>query len=199
MFFVKEIVFSDFILTLSVFYVTMLYKCLYCALSQDWRKTMQDDKRIRQRHPLIWIGRTLGVLICVALCGVIGWAQKNEQARTWADLGVTPAHQTQLKTLWELKRQKEIQAVKDLKTLNRFAKDSLVEDAEVQETLDAFRTKRKAAQAQIEKLEAELLRSLPTQAQLHLTLFGILDNGVPRRLTKSQTSEKTEKTPQQGK
>ena len=160
---------------------------------------MQDDKPIRQRHPLTWIGRTLGVVICVALCGVIGWAQKSEQARTWADLGVTPAHQTQLKTLWELKRQKEIQAVKDLKTLNRFAKDSLVEDAEIQETLDAFRTKRKEAQKQIEKIEEELLQSLPTQAQLHLTLFGILDNGVPRRITKPKTSEKTEKTPQRGK
>ena len=164
---------------------------------------MQDSKRIRKRHSLIWVRRTVGLLICVALCGVIGWAQKsenkNEQARTWADLGVTPAHQTQLEALWELKRQKEIQAVKDLKTLNRFAKDSLVEDAEIQETLDAFRAKRKASQKQIEKIEAELLQTLPTQAQLHLTLFGILDNGVPRRITKSQTSKKTETSSQQRK
>lgn len=159
---------------------------------------MQDGKRIRKRH--IWTKCTIGILICAALCTVIASAQKrqnkDEQARTWADLGVTPAHQTQLEALWELKRQKEIQAVKDLKTLNRFAKDSLVEDAEIQETLDAFRAKRKESQKQIEKIEEELLQTLPTQAQLHLTLFGILDNGVPRRITKSQTSKKTDETQQ---
>ena len=159
---------------------------------------MQDGKRIRRRH--IWTKFTIGMLICAALCTVIASAQKgeneNEQARTWADLGVTPAHQTQLEALWELKRQKEIQAVKDLKTLNRFAKDSLVGDAEIQETLDVFRAKRKEAQKQIEKIEEELLQTLPTQAQLHLTLFGILDNGVPRRITKSQTSKKTDETRQ---
>lgn len=164
---------------------------------------MRDAKQIRKRHSLIWLKRTIGILICVALCGVIGWAQKsenkNEQARTWADLGVTAAHQTELEALWELKRQKEIQAVKDLKTLNRFAKDSLVEDAKIQETLDEFRAKRKEAQEQIEKIEEELLQTLPTQAQLHLTLFGILDNGVPRRITQSQTSKKTDETPQQRK
>ena len=164
---------------------------------------MQDSKRIRKGHALIWVKRIVGILICIALCGVIGWAQKgdqtNEQARTWADLGVTAAHQTQLEALWELKRQKEIQAVKDLKTLNRFAKDSLVEDAEIQKTLNKFRVKREEAQEQIEKLEEELLQTLPTQAQLHLTLLGILDNGVPRRITKSQTSKKTDETPQQRK
>ena len=162
---------------------------------------MQDSKQRQKRHLLIWLKRTIGIFICVALCCVIGWAQKrentNEQARTWADLGVTAAHQTELEALWELKRQKEIQAVKDLKTLNRFAKDSLVEDAKIQETLDAFRAKRKAAQEQIEKIEEDLLQTLPTQAQLHLTLFGILDNGVPRRITKSQTRKKTDETPQQ--
>ena len=162
---------------------------------------MQDGKQGQKRHSRLWLKRIISILICVALCGVMGWAQKrentNEQARTWADLGVTAAHQTQLEALWELKRQKEIQAVKDLKTLNRFAKDSLVADAKIQETLDAFRLKRQEAQAQIEKIEEELLQSLPTQAQLHLTLFGILDNGVPRRITKSQTGKKTDETPQQ--
>lgn len=157
---------------------------------------MQNDKRIR-----IWIKRTIGILICVALCGVIAWAQKgeNEQARTLADLGVTPEHQARLKTLWELKRQMEIQAVKDLKTLNRFAKDSLVTEAEIQETLDKFRAKRKETQARIDKTEEALIEILPTQAQLHLTLLGILDNGVPRRITKSQTSKKSDGTSQQRK
>ena len=157
---------------------------------------MQNDKRIR-----IWIKRTVGILICVALCGVIAWAQKGEnaQARTLADLGVTPEHQAQLKALWELKRQMEIQAVKDLKTLNRFAKDSLVTDAEIQETLDKFRAKRKETRARIDKTEEALIEILPTQAQLHLTLLGILDNGVPRKITKSQTSKRSDGTSQQSK
>ena len=157
---------------------------------------MKNDKRIP-----IWIKRTVGILICVALCGVIAWAQKGEngQARTLADLGVTPEHQAQLKALWELKRQMEIQAVKDLKTLNRFAKDSLVTDAEIQETLDKFRAKRKETQARIDKTEEALIEILPTQAQLHLTLLGILDNGVPRKITKSQTSKKADGTSQQRK
>ena len=162
---------------------------------------MQDGRQIRRRHLRVRLKRTISIFICVALFGVIGWAQKgenkNEQARTWADLGVTAAHQTQLEALWELKRQKEIQAVKDLKTLNRFAKDSLVTDAKIQETLDAFRAKREETQEQIEKMEAALLQSLPTQAQLHLTLFGILENGVPRRITKSQSSKKAGETRQE--
>ena len=157
---------------------------------------MQNGKPYRH----IWIKRTVGIVICVALFGVIAWAQKaenkNEQARTWADLGVTPEHQTQLKALWELKRQKEIQAVKNLKTLNRFSKDSLVTDAEIQETLDEFRAKRKETEVKIDKAEEALIEILPTQAQLHLTLLGILDNGVPRKTTKPQTRKKPDETPQ---
>ena len=53
-----------------------------------------------------------------------------------------------------------------------------------------FRAKRKETQAQIDKAEEALIEILPTQAQLHLTLLGILDNGVPRKITKSQTSKK---------
>ena len=55
---------------------------------------MQNGERMRKRYRHIWIQRIVGMLICVALCGVIAWAQKSEnkseQARTWADLGVTP-------------------------------------------------------------------------------------------------------------
>ncbi len=162
---------------------------------------MQNGERMRKRYRHIWIQRIVGILICVALCGVIAWAQKgeSEQVRTLADLGVTPKDQAQLKALWELKRQMEIQAVKDLKTLNRFAKDSLVTDAEIQETLDKFRAKRKETQARIDKTEEALIEILPTQAQLHLTLLGILDNGVPRKITKSQTSKRSDGTSQQGK
>ena len=164
---------------------------------------MQDGKRIRKRSRHIWIKRTLGTLICIALCGVIAWAQKSsdegEKGITLADLGVTEAQQTELETLWKLKRQKQIQAVEDLKTLNRLAKDSLAEEAEIQKILVQFRMKRKETQQQIEEIEEGLLETLPVRAQLHLTLLGVLDNGIPPRVAKPQTRKKTDETPQQRK
>ncbi len=164
---------------------------------------MQDGKRIRKRHRHIWIKRTLGTLICIALCGVIAWAQKSsdedEKGITLADLGVTEAQQTELETLWKLKRQKQIRAIEDLKTLNRLARDSLAEEAEIQKTLVRFRMKRKETQQQIEEIEEGLLKTLPVRAQLHLTLLGVLDNGIPPRVAKLQTSKKTDETPQQPK
>ena len=159
---------------------------------------MQNVKRIRNQHRQITVKHILGILICVLLCGVIAWAQKNDenkQGQTLADLGVTEAQQTQLKALWELKRQKRIQAVDDLKTLNRLAKDSLAEAAEIQETLDKFRAKRKEVQEQIEGIEEGLVQTLPTRAQLHLTLLGVLDNGIPRRTAKAQTNKERDETP----
>lgn len=159
---------------------------------------MPNIKGIQNQQGHHWIKHTLGLLICVSLCGVIAWAQKNDsenkRGQTLADLGVTEAQQTQLKALWDLKRQKQIQAVDDLKTLNRFAKDSLAENAEIQETLDKFRAKRKEIQEQIEEIEEELVQTLPTRAQLHLTLLGVLDNGIPRRTMKAQTGKKKDET-----
>ena len=133
--------------------------------------------------------------MCVALFGVIAWAQKSsnesEKGVTLADLGVTEVQQTEIKALWELKRQKQIRAVTDLKTLNRLVRDSLVEDTEIQETLDAFRGKRKEMQEGIDKIEDGLIQALPPRAQLHLTVLGVLDNGIPRKMSRSQTSKKT--------
>ena len=103
---------------------------------------------------------------------------KIRRGTTLVDLGVTAAQKAQLEELWDLKRQKDIQSINDLKTLNRLAKDSLVEDIEIQKTLDEFRAKRKQMQGQIEKIEEELVQTLPTRAQLHLTLMGVLDNGI---------------------
>ena len=160
---------------------------------------MQNVKGIRNQQRPNWVKHILGILICVSLCGVIAWAQKNgsenKQEQTLADLGVTEVQRTQLKTLWDLKRQKYIQAVDDLKTLNRFAKDSLAEDAEIQETLDKFRAKRTEIQEQIDRIEEGLIQTLPTRAQLHLTLLGVLDNGIPRRTTKAQTNKKSGEAP----
>ena len=159
---------------------------------------MQNAKQRRNHGSHIYGKQILAVLICVALCGVIAWAQKsseNKKGTTLVDLGVTEAQKVELEALWDLKRQKDIQAINDLKTLNRLAKDTLVEDAEIQETLDEFRTKRKEMQERIEGIEEALVQALPTRAQLHLTLMGVLDNGIPRRTKKSQSNKNTNETP----
>ena len=160
---------------------------------------MQNAERRRNRDSHTYGKQILAILICVALFGVIAWAQKsgNEEKKgiTLMDLGVTEAQKVQLEALWDMKRQKDIQAINDLKTLNRLAKDSLVSEAEIQETLDAFRAKRKETQRRIEELEEELVQALPTRAQLHLTLMGVLDNGIPRRTKRAQTNKNTDETP----
>ena len=162
---------------------------------------MQNAKRRRNQESRISYGKhILVILICVALFGVIAWAQKNNngenrEGTTLGDLGVTETQKAQLEELWDLKRQKDIQAINDLKTLNRLAKDSLVEDVEIQKTLDEFRAKRREVQKRIEAVEEELVQMLPTRAQLHLTLMGVLDNGVPRRTKKTQTRKNTDTTP----
>ena len=160
---------------------------------------MQNAKRTRNQGLHIYGKRILAILMCVVLCGVLAWAQKssdeNKKGVTLVDLGVTEAQKTQLEELWDLKRQKDIQAINDLKTLNRLAKDSLVADAEIQETLDQFRAKRKEMRGQIEEIEEALIQTLPTQAQLHLTLMGVLDNGIPRRTKKTSANKNTDETP----
>ncbi|MXV83600.1 hypothetical protein F4Z98_09525 [Candidatus Poribacteria bacterium] len=162
---------------------------------------MQNAKGRRNQESRISYGKhILAILICVALFGVIAWAQKNNngenrEGTTLGDLGVTEAQKAQLEELWDLKRQKDIQAINDLKTLNRLAKDSLVEDIEIQKTLDEFRAKRKEMEERIEEVEEELVQILPTRAQLHLTLMGVLDNGIPRRIKKAQTRKNTDAAP----
>lgn len=135
-----------------------------------------------------WIQRTIGILAILVTCGLIAWAQK-EKGTTLADLGVTEEQKTQIKAMWELKRQKQIQSTKALHTLNQLAKDSLVEDAEIQKTLAEMRAKRKETQRQIEQAEEALTQTLPPRAQLHLTLLGVLDNGLPRRIARQQSDK----------
>ena len=160
---------------------------------------MQNAKRMRNQDSHIPAKYILAILICAVLCGVLAWAQKsgdeNQKGTTLVDLGVTEEQKVRLEELWDMKRRKDIQAINDLKTLNRLAKDSLVEEAEVQETLDKVRAKRKEMRGQIEAIEEELIQTLPTQAQLHLTLMGVLDNGIPRRTKKAQANKDTGETP----
>ncbi len=157
---------------------------------------MRNVKQRRRQHRPTWWRGALGILMCVVLFSVIAWAQKNnnenQKGVTLADLGVTEAQKTQIEALWELKRQKQIQAVADLKTLNRLVRDSLAVDVEIQEKLDAFRAKRMEMQERINKTEEELIQTLPARAQLHLTVLGVLDNGIPRKMTRSQSDKKTD-------
>ncbi len=157
---------------------------------------MQDVEQIRRQTCPTWWKCTLGILMCVALFSVIAWSQKqnseNPKGVTLGDLGVTEAQKTQIEALWELKRQKQLQAVADLKTLNRLVRDSLAVEVEIQEKLDAFRATRMKMQERINETEEELIQTLPTRAQLHLTVLGVLDNGIPRKMARSQTDKKTD-------
>lgn len=145
----------------------------------------------------LWIKRTIQILGCVVLCSIFAWAQKDEglvkEGLTLTDLGVTAKQKTQIEAMWKLKRQKHLEAVKDLKTLNRLVKDSLIGDEEIRQTLEKFRTKRKELQKQIDKAEKEIIEVLSPRAQLHLTVLGVLDNGLPRRIVKTQSDKATPK------
>ena len=141
----------------------------------------------------LWIKRTIQILGCVVLCSIFAWAQKDEdlvkEGLTLTDLGVTAEQKTQIEAMWKLKRQKHLEAVKDLKTLNRLVKDSLIKDEEIRKTLEKFRDKRKELQKQINKAEKEIIEVLSPRAQLHLTVLGVLDNGLPRRIMKTQSDK----------
>ena len=140
-----------------------------------------------------WFNRTTQILVCIIFCSVFAWGQKAEETEkkgiTLADLGVTPEQKTQIDVMWKMKREKHLQAVKDLKTLNRFVKDSLISDKEIQESLKKFRLERKKRQEQIDKAEESLIKVLSPKAQLHLTVLGILENGLPRRTMRTQSSK----------
>ncbi len=166
------------------------------SLSGDMCKSLRQNLE-HNVSCAVWIKRTMGIFICLALCSIIASAQKNgdeKQGITLAELGVTPAQKTQIAAMWTLKRQKQMTAVEHLKILNRLSKDSDVTEAKIKETLEKTRAKRLERQKQIELHEDALLETLPIRAQLHLTLLGVLDNGLPPRIAKRQ-SEKVKKTP----
>ena len=129
----------------------------------------------------------------ITICSILAWGQKNSETEkeriSLAEIGVTPEQKTQIDAMWKLKLQKHRQAVMDLKTLNRYVKDSLMSEKEIRETLERFRSKRIEMQNEIDKAEDALIKRLTPRAQLHLTVFGILDNGLPRRTTKTQSDK----------
>ena len=141
------------------------------------------------------------LLIFATFFGFVTWAQKTEEGTkkegvTLEALGVTAEQKEQIKALWELKRQRHRQVIENLKPLNRLAKDNMASDEEVREVLKKFHQQRLAQEKKVKTAEDNLIKSLPPRAQLHLTILGVLDNGLtPRRFSNPPKRENiTEKS-----
>ncbi len=133
-----------------------------------------------------YISIVLALLIFAIFFGFVAWAQKTEnraedEGVTLEALGVTPEQKARIKALWALKRQRHRQAIENLKPLNRLAKDKIASDDEIQEVLKNFHQQRLAQEQKVKRVEANLIKSLPPRAQLHLTILGVLDNGLTPR------------------
>ena len=150
--------------------------------------------------PKFYINLTLALLIFAIFFGFATWAQKTEDGTqkegvTLEALGVTAEQKERIKALWEFKRQTHRQAIENLKPLNRLAKDKMVPDADVREVLKKFHQQRLAQEQKVKIAEENLLKSLPPRAQLHLTLLGVLDNGLPPRFSAAPKREDSTQKP----
>ena len=151
---------------------------------------------MRRAQTCFFVSLLISITACTALVGMWAWAQKAEEATesrgiTLADLGVTTEQTEQIKALWELKRQNHIQAIANLRRLNRLAKDLIVSDDEIRETLENFRQNLLDQEQKIKSAEAKLIEDLPSRAQLHLTILGVLENGLaPRRFGTTSPKDK---------
>ena len=147
-----------------------------------------------------YISLALALLIFAVFFGFVTWAQKTEDGTkkegvTLEALGVTAEQKERIKALWEFKRQTHRQAIENLRPLNRLAKDKIASDDEVREVLKKFHQQRLAQEQKVKMAEVNLIKSLPPRAQLHLTVLGVLDNGLmPRHLS---TTPKKENNTQQ--
>ena len=132
------------------------------------------------------IGVVCSLTVFAIVFGLMAQAQKDDAAAednvTLAKLGVTEAQKTQVKALWELKRQAHIQSINDLKILNRLARDKVASEDKIGETLTKLRQQRLTQKQEIQSAEEALIETLPVRAQLHLTILGVLDNGLTRRI-----------------
>ena len=142
----------------------------------------------------ICISFVLALLIAAIFFGFVTWAQKTEDGTkkegvTLEALGVTAEQKAQIKALWKLKRQRHRQAIENLKPLNRLVKDKIASDDEVREVLKKFHQQRLAQEQKVQMAEVNLIKSLPPRAQLHLTILGVLDNGLPRHLSAAPKRE----------
>ncbi|MDE0040640.1 MAG: hypothetical protein OXT74_01275 [Candidatus Poribacteria bacterium] len=144
------------------------------------------------------IGVLLSLTVFAIVFGLMAHAQKDNAAAednvTLAKLGVTEAQKTQVKALWELKRQAHIQALNDLKILNRLARDKSASEDNIVETLRKLRQGRLTRKQEIQAAEEALIETLPVRAQLHLTILGVLDNGLTRRIGRGRTQDGGERS-----
>ena len=141
-----------------------------------------------------YISLVLTLLISAIFFGFVTRAQKTEEGTkkegvTLEALGVTAEQKARIKALWELKRQRHRQAIENLKPLNQLVKDKIASDDEVREVLKKFHQQRLAQEQKVQMAEVNLIKSLPPRAQLHLTILGVLDNGLPRHLSAAPKRE----------
>lgn len=147
-------------------------------------------------HTRFFVSLLISITACTVLVGMWAWAQMAEETNesrgiTLAELGVSTDQTKKIKALWELKRQKRIKAVENLRLLNRLAKDLAVSEDEIGETLKKLRQSRLDEEAKIKSTEDKLIEELPYRAQLHLTILGVLENGLtPRRLGTTPPKDK---------
>lgn len=144
--------------------------------------------------PKFYINLVLALLIFATFFGFVTWAQKAEDGTkkegvTLEALGVTAEQKERIKALWEFKRQTHRQAIENLKPLNRLLKDKIASDGEVREVLKKFHQQRLAQQQKVQMAEENLIKSLPPRAQLHLTILGVLDNGLTPRFSAAPKKE----------
>ncbi len=139
------------------------------------------------------IGVVCSLTVFAIVFGLMAQVQKDDAAAedniTLAKLGVTETQKTQVKALWELKRQAHIQALSDLKILNRLARDKVASEDKIRETLQKLRQGRLTRKQEIQSAEEALIETLPVRAQLHLTILGVLDNGLTRRIGRGRARD----------
>ena len=151
---------------------------------------------MRRGRTCYFVSLLTSITACAVLVGMFTWAQKAEETTesrgtTLADLGVTTEQTERIKALWEIKRQKHIKAVENLRLLNRLAKDLVVTDDEIGETLKTLRQSLLEREKKIKSTEEKLIEELPYRAQLHLTILGVLENGLtPRRIGTASPKDK---------
>ena len=150
--------------------------------------------------PKFYISLVFVLLIFATFFGFMTWAQKTEDGTkkegvTLEALGVTAEQKERIKALWEFKRQTHRQAIENLKPLNRLAKDKMASDADVREVLKTFRQQHLAQEQKVKIAEDNLIKSLPPRAQLHLTILGVLDNGLSPRFSAAPKKEDNTQKP----
>ena len=148
------------------------------------------------------IGVVCSLTVFAIVFGLMAQAQKDDAASednvTLAKLGVTEAQKTKIKALWELKRQAHIQALSDLKILNRLARDKAASEDKIGEALRELRGRRLTEKQEIQSAEKALIETLPVRAQLHLTILGVLENGLTRRIRRGRARDAGEDSKTKG-